>query len=332
MHRFIEIKSPDELARLDADDTLPVMDAGDLARHAPDAHWRLLDGDGRACGRCSLWWRNTPPYPGHRLGLIGHYAVRDGEAARELLAHACRELAARDCTLAVAPMDGNTWRRYRWLTERGSEPAFFLEPDNPDDWPGHFVAQGFTSLANYTSALVPDLAHDDSRLPELERRVAARGVQLRAMKLAEFEDELLRIYAVSIASFGDNFLYTPMAEAEFITQFRKLERAVRPELVQIAEAQGQAVGFLFTVPDMLQAARGQTIDTAVLKSLAVLPAWTGFGLGGLLMARAQRIARELGYQRAIHALMHETNRSRNISDHYARTMRRYALFAKPLRP
>ena len=37
---------------------------------------------------------------------------------------------------AVGPLDGSTWRRYRLVTERGVEPPFFMEPDNPDDWPG----------------------------------------------------------------------------------------------------------------------------------------------------------------------------------------------------
>jgi hypothetical protein len=44
----------------------------------------------------------------------------------------------------------------------------------------------------------------------------------------------------------------------------------------------------------------------------------------------QRTARELGYLRAIHALMHEQNASRNLSRHYAHPMRRYALFGKAL--
>jgi hypothetical protein len=38
----------------------------------------------------------------------------------------------------------------------------------------------------------------------------------------------------------------------------------------------------------------------------------------------------MGFRRAIHALMHETNVSRRLSDRYARTMRRYALFSRPL--
>ena len=56
-------------------------------------------------------------------------------------------LAAERCTIAIGPVDGNTWQRYRLITEPGTEPPFFLEPDNPDAWPGQFTAAGFTPLA-----------------------------------------------------------------------------------------------------------------------------------------------------------------------------------------
>src|SRR2546423_463105 len=124
-----------------------------VARQAPGASWMLADDSGRPVARCSLWWEGTPAYQAHRLGYIGHYAVTDPRAAPQILALACDRLAARGCTLAVGPMDGNTWQRYRFLTERGSEPPFFLEPDNPDEWPRQWAEHGFTPLAEYYSAL-----------------------------------------------------------------------------------------------------------------------------------------------------------------------------------
>ena len=50
----------------------------------------------------------------------------------------------------------------------------------------------------------------------------------------------------------------------------------------------------------------------------------------VLVGMVQRKAYELGYRRAIHALMHERNVSQNISRRYARPIRRYALFARAL--
>ena len=72
------------------------------------------------------------------------------------------------------------------------------------------------------------------------------------------------------------------------------------------------------------------MSTVILKTLAVHPDYSGLGLGGLLTARSHDAARQLGYHRVIHALMHETNKSRRISGHTAVPVRRYTLFAKPL--
>jgi GNAT superfamily N-acetyltransferase len=301
-----------------------------LTRHAPDALWLLADATGTAAARCSLWWRHTPPHEQHRLGLIGHYALRDAAAAAEVLNLACEQLARQRCTLAVAPMDGNTWQRYRLLTERGSEPLFFLEPDNPDDWPGHFTAAGFAPLAQYFSSLIPDLEQDEAHAEETARRLAAQGVRIRPVDLDRLDDELRRIYAVALASFRDNFLYTPIDEATFLSLYQGVGSFLRPELVLIAEQQGQVIGFHFGVPDLLQARRGQPVDTYIVKTLAVHPDHAGAGLGGLLTARGRQAARRLGFRRAIHALMHEGSRSRLLRTGTARTFRRYTLYARPL--
>ncbi len=65
--------------------------------------------------------------------------------------------------------------------------------------------------------------------------------------------------------------------------------------------------------------------------MAVLPDHASAGLGGLLLERVQTIACDLGYRRAIHALMHDANISCNLSRRYATPMRVYSIFARPLR-
>ena len=65
-----------------------------------------------------------------------------------------------------------------------------------------------------------------------------------------------------------------------------------------------------------------------IKTLAVTPDMGGLGLGSLLTAEVQQAALELGYTQAIHALMISDNRSRRISEHYSRVMRKYALYGR----
>src|SRR5262245_5002631 len=114
MTRLARIKSADEWRERVSGQSPPFFDPTDLDRHQPDEHWLLTSAGSEvsgceasgceAIGHCSLWTRNVPAYPGHRLGLIGHYAARDTAAAHRLLTHACARLAASGCTLAVGPV------------------------------------------------------------------------------------------------------------------------------------------------------------------------------------------------------------------------------------
>lgn len=327
----IPVQTDDQWLAFCTPPNLPHLDSHTTAAHQADAHWLLLDSRQTVVARCSLWWRQTPTYPDHRPGLIGHYAAVDRVVATQLLQLSCVQLAAQDCTMAIGPMDGNTWRRYRLVIERSDVPPFFLEPDNPSDWPNHFTANGFTTLSNYISTLTDNLTHLDSRLDRVARRAANRGVTIRALNLDDLDADLHRIYSISTAAFSHNFLYTPIEEAEFVAMYRPLQPYLQPELILIAEQAGQPIGFIFALPDLEQARRGQPIDTVIIKTVAVCPNHQIGGLGSLLVGRCQEIAYSLGYSRAIHALMHESNDSRNISRRYhSSVIRRYALFGKIL--
>ena len=292
------------------------------------AEARIVAEDGAA--EALLWWSHVPVLPEEKLGVIGGFSARDPHAAASVLARGTERLRAERCTLAVGPMEGNTWRKYRFVTEAGSEPAFLLEPTNPPAWPEWWRAAGFSPLAEYFSTATDDLGARDERVDAVAARLGAAGVTLRALDGARFEAELERIYEVSVAAFQSNYLYTPLPRAEFLAQYRAVQARVRSELVLLAEQAGQPVGYVFALPDWWQAQRGEPVTTVIVKTLAVLPGRAHAGLGAWLLDRVHAAARGAGYTRAIHALMHASNKSRNLSAHYARTIRRYTLFARRL--
>jgi GNAT superfamily N-acetyltransferase len=307
--------------------------AAAVAQQQPDVSWVAWAAEGQAVARASLWWTHAPPYAAACVGCIGHYAATHAEGAVTLLKAACAQLAAAGCTLAVGPLDGNTFRAYRLVTQRSlhdlSLPPFFLEPDTPADWPAHWRAAGFTPFAEYVSARAV-LTGPDPRLDAAQWRLDAHGITVRSLRLEDFDRELQRLYPVVMAAFAHAPLFAPITEAEFLAQYAPLRAYVQPELVALAEQGAELVGFLLAVPDLAQAQRGQAVDTVVLKTLAVLPGVGGVGLGTHLAAFVHTRAHALGYRYAIHALMHEANRSRHISEFNAVPFRGYTLFARAL--
>jgi GNAT superfamily N-acetyltransferase len=295
----------------------------EFRRHRADAH--LI----APAARCSIWWERVPQLPHHRIGLIGHFEARDEPSARAVLHSACDHLKDHGCTLAIGPMDGSTWNRYRLVNDFGTEPPFFLEPWNPPRYPWHFLDAGFSANATYSSALNTNLTLDDPRYEHIRRRIDDAGIFIRPIDPADFETELKRIYSICLISFRHNYLYTPISEDDFLQQYCKVRPILDPNLVLIAIQNTRPVGFLFALPDMLARARSAP-PTIIFKTLAVLPDRAQAGLGGYLIAECQKAAHKLGYQRSIFALMHDSNASRSISSRYATPMRRYTLFSKPL--
>jgi len=330
MLRCLTLNTPAEIEEF-AQREAGIGPTADLLRlHAPDAHLAVLDAADRCRARTSLWWNRVPEVEGERLGAVGHYAARDADAAALLLSRACDRLADAGRDRAVGPLDGCTWRNYRFVVERSCEPAFHFEPDHPEVHVDHWRAAGFAPWANYSSALNTDLSCVDPADAPAARRFADSGVTIRSLDPERFDAELDRIHDVVLESFAGNLLFTPVPRDEFLAQYRLVRPLVKPELVLLASCEGRLVGFNFSVPDHLQARAGRTVDTVILKTLAVRPGRRWMGLGRVLMSLGHGVARDSGYRRVIHALMHDAGPSRPLSSHYARPMRRYALFSRKL--
>jgi GNAT superfamily N-acetyltransferase len=320
-------------ARFGEDAGWPPLTETDWERTRPDAHWRLIGDNDATLARLSLWWSRVADYPGARLGYVGHYAARDCEAGEHLLRQALGELKRHGATLAVGPIDGNTWERYRFISERGREPPFFFDLQHPQEWPQQFLACGFAPFSRYRSTLCEDLTALPDTVARLEARLAARpGIRLRALDMTRVDRDLDAIYRLSLMSFQDHLLYTPVSEAVFRSQYSALLRLVDPRLVLLAEHEESLAGFVFCVPDNLQRSRGEAPDTLIIKTLAVHPGARYAGLGVVLTKRAQIRAHELGYRRAIHALMHDSGQCGRMNQrrHGTKLVRRYALYAREI--
>lgn len=296
----------------------------------PDAAWAARNRDGDTVARCSLWWSATPRVNGLCSGMIGHYHGGDPVGSQLLLEHACRELYARGCNIAIGPVDGSTWNRYRFVTERGTEPGFFLEPDNPDEWPRQFECCGFQPFASYRSALQDGVSVDARRLSRIRAAIASTGIRVRHLDAERAGDELSRIHRMLTTSFRENLLFTPIGEEQFVRLHTPLVQCANPELVLLAEQGSQVAAMLFAVPDLAQARRGLPIDTVIVKTVAALPGRRYAGVAHVLAAHGATIARELGYRRVIHALMHDSIASANWSARTGETIRRYTLYARTL--
>ncbi|MDF1713442.1 MAG: GNAT family N-acetyltransferase [Akkermansiaceae bacterium] len=260
-----------------------------------------------------LWWTSTPSYQNHKVGCFS--TPQTMEALRD----AGSELRRRGCTIAIGPMEGNTWRTHRAVIESDGSRPFPLEPVTPLELVDLLEQEGYETIARYSSSKV-DLTSQSPDLSRLRERL--HQVKIRPLNLLQLEDELRAIYRLSARAFRDNFLYTDISEAEFIAQYEAFRSHLNSNSAFLAERSGRLVGFVFGYPDQ---------DRFVVKTVAVLPMRAYAGLGTVLVDKIQSSARKEGFISAIHALQREDNQSLRISKRFQATVfRRYALFAKTL--
>lgn len=296
---------------------------------SPDARVSLISPTGELIGHCALWWKESPLHEGQTVGAIGGFAAKDPSSAKAILGAAEARLREAGCTRAVGPMNGNTWRRYRYIIESNGRGPYLLEPRNPEAYPQWWRDSDYEPISYYSSSIVP-LSGQSTVPAGLEECFSRNGIRVRAIDPARYEEELRAIHAISLTSFSRAFLYTPLDETEFIAAYSKVRDRIDPELVRIAEKDGVPCAFIFTIADLEAAARGEK-PALVVKTLAVDPAARCGGLGSLLVDQVQLIAHRKGFTEAIHAMQNEANTVLRITGrHGGEAFRRYAVFSKPL--
>lgn len=284
---------------------------------APQECWRAVrQGQGRA--QLGLWWRDTPPLQGERIGAIGALEVSDPVEAVALLRHGCERLAAQGCTRVLAPMDGSTWAPYRCRLE--APLGFAGEPVPGRRWHRILVAAGFHEQTRYLSSLCSDLSLRRVA-PWARRRLA--GVSLLGGAALDAEALGPRLHGLVGRAFAAQPWFRPLPAADFARVLRARLGADPEPLQWVAFAAGDPVGLLLG---------HRCADQLVVRTLAVLPERRFAGVGALLLEEAHGAAQAAGCRTAIHALMLAGGPSDALSRHYAQPAARYALMARPLAP
>ncbi|MGJ8657407.1 MAG: GNAT family N-acetyltransferase [Akkermansiaceae bacterium] len=268
----------------------------------------------------AVWTENTPEYEGIKSVAIGA-CLLEGESAvnflNECVDHIRKNHSGR---LILGPMNGNTWMKHRLILETNQRAPFMMEPMEPESLLEVFQSAGFEILSRYSSSAI-DLELEQPSFDKIENIVQRKGVEIRTINMADFEDDLDRIYELSIAAFSNNFLYTPLPKPAFMHAYLTAKANVDPEFVLLAFQDERLIGFLFCLPDAYP-------RTLIVKTLATCPEHRAAGLGSLLVARAQQRAKEKGYTEAIHALQYESNSSLRISQRFnAKKFRTYGLMS-----
>lgn len=302
---------------------LALPDRDQLEREHVSKLLSVVGASGEVAAYAALWL-DVPNGPdGKPSAFIGHFASSDVDHSKALLTALADEAAGAGRRRILVPIDGSTWRSYRVTVESNGRAPFFLEPQTPAHWEAHFAAAGFHRAEMYASLELENLASfagPDAYGQEL----AAAGITVRDFDMQNFDQDLVKLHALSLKAFAANPYYAPLALEDFAAMYRPAVFLYEPGLALAAERNGEALGFIFAYRD------GPEKKTTVLKTIAVSPDIREAGLARHLTGRVLGRAHALGCASAVFALMHERNKSFSWASRHGTVFRRYALMAKDL--
>jgi len=182
-----------------------------------------------------------------------------------------------------------------------------------------FRSAGFAEISRYFSARVPLKETTGPTPPETD------GLDVDEWDGSDPEALFRQVFALSRRASRNNAFYKPISEVAFLARYMPVVPMMKRELILFARrSDGSLAGFLFGIPNY---AEGPNPKSAILKTYASLEP----GAGRLLAYGFHKAAFRLGYENAIHALIHDNNTSANRSAAEGATIfRRYTLLGRKL--
>jgi len=218
-------------------------------------------------------------------------------------------------------MAGDIWHRWRFMIRGFETSPFPGEPRQPEYYARLFLACGFSTVRTYCTKRIDDLEAQLARFrtePALARK---RGISFRGFDRSRWQEDVRGLFLLCQHSFASSWSVTPTTEEEFDDIYNRWLTRVGPDEILLAEDPGGNVvglGLAIAAP----------ADTVNLRTLAVVPEHSGYGLGKAIAAEIYRRAIAAGLTAAHHCLMGPSTPPQRWDHGHGRVTREYAMYQR----
>jgi hypothetical protein len=207
---------------------------------------------GRVVGRISAQVDDlVQQHMGAGIGQWGFFDALDGEAAAALIAAAEEWLRGQGMTSALGPISLSIWDEPGLEIEGFAEPPTAMMGHHKPEYRGWIEAAGYSKAKDLLTYEL-DITHWED--PKIDRLIAMGErnprIRIRMVDKSRFDDEARIILNLLNDAWSDNWGYVPLTPAEIAYAGKKLKPIIFPELVRIAEVDGEPVAFMLTIPDI----------------------------------------------------------------------------------
>ena len=208
---------------------------------------------------------NHNKFHDEKAGFFGFFeSVDDQEVADKLLQAATEWVRAKGMDVIRGPANFSTNEECGLLVDGFDSSPVVMMTYNPPYYANLIEKAGFTKaqdLYAYWLATGEVVSKDgqvrSEKLARVVEKVRAReGITVRKVSMKNFDHEVELIKRVYNSAWEKNWGFVPMTDSEFDHLAENLKMALDPNLVLIAEINGEPVGFSLTLPDVNQALLG----------------------------------------------------------------------------
>lgn len=190
---------------------------------------------------------------GPGTGNWGAIEAEDEETARALIAAAEQWLREQGMTRVLAPMNLSVWEEPGIQVGGHDHPPMVMMAHHDAAYQGWIEGAGYGRVKTlYTYDL--DVT---KQFPPLVQRIVSSGeknakIRVREVELKHFDREAAIICEILNDAWSDNWGFVPFTQEEIEYTGKALKPLVHPELIRIAEYEGEPVAFMMTLPNLNQ--------------------------------------------------------------------------------
>ena len=199
-----------------------------------------------------------PPEQGMGPGTGNWGALETAEqgVAAKLIAEAEDWLRAQGMTRVLAPMNLSVWEEPGLLVKGHDHPPMYMMGHQSPRYQPWIEGAGY-ALAKRLHTYDLDIR---PAFPPLIERIIASGeknarIRIRKVSLKHFDREVGIICHILNDAWSDNWGFVPFTPSEIAYTAKSLKPLVKPDLIRIAEYDGEPVAFMMTLPDFNQVLR-----------------------------------------------------------------------------
>lgn len=190
---------------------------------------------------------------GPGTGNWGAIEAGDEETVRALIAAAEEWLRGQGMVRVLAPMNLSVWEEPGLQVSGHDHPPMVMMAHHNAAYQGWIEAAGY-GLAKMLRTYELDVTRP---FPPLIQRIVTSGeknakIRVRNADLAHFDRDAAIICDILNDAWSDNWGFVPFTDAEIAHTGKALKPLVHPELIRIAEYEGEPVAFMMTLPDLNQ--------------------------------------------------------------------------------